>query len=309
MKTNISEYHINYKNNKQIPRLEVKGDLPILRSPLLANEDGIISLYTTRLGGVSTGNQASLNLSHKMETNPEHIRTNFELVAKALETEASRLVGGDQTHTNVVRVVDASDAGHNVTKPKSFFDVDALVTSDPSVALFVTTADCVPILFYDPVKRVVGAAHSGWKGTCNGIAAKVIECMRDEFGTNPADVLVSIGPSICQDCYEVSADLYEAFSTSEYYTMTEVEDIFRKKSTDMINAGSTALENAVGTTSPVKYQLDLWKANEYVLLNSGVLRKNIETTCLCTCCNPEVLYSHRASHGRRGGLGAFIRLL
>lgn len=294
MKTNISEYHINYKNNKQIPRLEVKGDLPILRSPLLANEDGIISLYTTRLGGVSTGNQASLNLSHKMETNPEHIRTNFELVAKALETEASRLVGGDQTHTNVVRVVDASDAGHNVTKPKSFFDVDALVTSDPSVALFVTTADCVPILFYDPVKRVVGAAHSGWKGTCNGIAAKVIECMRDEFGTNPADVLVSIGPSICRDCYEVSSDLYEAFSNSGFYSKQEVDDIFKKKD------GTGAAE--------VKYQLDLWKANEYVLLNSGVLREHIETTCLCTCCNPTVLFSHRASHGRRGGLGAFIRL-
>lgn len=294
MKVTVSEKQIHYKNNIQIPKIDIKGDLPVLRSPLLAKEDGIISLYTTRLGGVSTGNQASLNLSHKMETNPEHIRTNFELVAKALETEASRLVGGDQTHTNVVRVVDASDAGHNVTKPKSFFDVDALVTSDPSVALFVTTADCVPILFYDPVKRVVGAAHSGWKGTCNGIAAKVIECMRDEFGTNPADVLVSIGPSICRDCYEVSSDLYEAFSNNGFYSKQEVDDIFKKKD------GTGAAE--------VKYQLDLWKANEYVLLNSGVLREHIETTCLCTCCNPTVLFSHRASHGRRGGLGAFIRL-
>lgn len=300
MHSNLTEYHIKYKNDKQIPRLEVKGDLPVLRSPLLAKEDGIISLYTTRLGGVSTGDQASLNLSHKMETNPEHIRTNFELVAKAIETEASRLVGGDQTHTNVVRVVDAADAGHNVTRPKSFFDVDALVTKDPTITLFVTTADCVPILFYDPVKRVVAAAHSGWKGTCNGIAAKVVECMKDEFGTNPEDVLASIGPSICKDCYEVSEDLYEAFSNSDYYRESEVNDIFERK--DNTEPGSNAED------SEVKYQLDLWKANEYVLLNCGVLREHIETTCLCTCCNPTVLFSHRASKGRRGGLGAFIRL-
>ena len=300
MHSYVTEYSIKYKNDIQIPRLEVKGDLPVLRSPLLAKEDGIISLYTTRHGGVSTGDQASLNLSHKMETNPEHTKTNFRLVAKALETEDNRLVGGDQTHTNNVRVVDASDAGHNVTRPKSFFDVDALVTNDPAISLFVTTADCVPILFYDPVKRVVGAAHSGWKGTCNGIAAKVVECMHDEFGTDPADVLASIGPSICKDCYEVSADLYEAFSTSGYYTESEVNDIFERKSTDVFGRDSE--------DSEVKYQLDLWKANEYILLNCGVLREHIETTCLCTCCNPTVLFSHRASKGRRGGLGAFIRL-
>lgn len=270
--------------------LEERNKIPYLTAPKLNALPGIKHLFSTRLGGVSTGNHASLNFSYKMDSSKENVYENFKRVANLFGCSIDCIVGADQTHTATVKVVDINNAGNGITKEKEFFDVDGLVTNDPSVILFVTCADCVPILLADPKKKVVSAVHSGWRGTCSGIARNAVETMKNEFGSKVSDIVVAIGPSICKNCYEVSEDLYDAFSDSSAYKNIDVDLFFEKG------------------RSESKYQLDLHRANELLLLESGILRENIDITNTCTACNSEILFSHRASNGKRGGMGAFIKI-
>ena len=318
-KKNIPEIY----NFKRIDRCTAEGDvdysMPVLIFPQMENEcPGINHFFSTRIGGVSSGDQASLNFSYKMDSDEKCVLENFERAAAFFGCRASDIVGTDQTHTATVRVVDKKDAGHGVTIPKSFFDVDGLVTNDPDVILFVTCADCVPILFADPINKVVAAVHSGWRGTCAGIAVNALNIMTQQFGCDAKNIHVAIGPSICKDCYEVSDDLYQAFSVSPAYSEISLQDIFEKKPIDGIKGEKLQNEscgdskdgfhdNSCGVNR-VKYQLDLWRANELILLNAGVDPHNIEVTDACTFCNSDILFSHRASKGKRGGMGAFIKI-
>ena len=165
--------------------------------------------------------------------------------------------------------------------------MDGLLTNETGVTLATFYADCVPLFFVDPEHRAIALSHSGWRGTVNRMGRKTIERMRLEFGTDPGQLITAIGPSICQDCYEVSEDVEEAF-----------EKAFPPEESAQI------LENRGGG----KYQLDLWKANEFILLRAGIVRENLDVTDLCTCCNSDKLFSHRASHGKRGNLGCFIMI-
>ena len=148
-------------------------------------------------------------------------------------------------------------------------------------------ADCVPVLFYDPVKKVVAANHSGWKGTVSKISGHMINRLKSEYGTSPENLICAIGPSICKNCYEVSEDVAERFMAA--YTEAETAQIVFSKGNG-------------------KYLLDLHKANYYNLVDSGVKPENIDVTNICTCCNSEWLFSHRASKGLRGNLAAVIML-
>jgi hypothetical protein len=149
-------------------------------------------------------------------------------------------------------------------------------------------ADCVPLYFVDPVHRAIGLSHSGWRGTVARMGQVTIDAMREAYGSDPKDLYCAIGPSICQDCYEVGADVAEPFCAA---FPGHEHEILRQ------NPGTQ------------KYQLDLWRANEIVLSDAGVLKDHIAVTDVCTCCNPTILFSHRASHGKRGNLGAFLCLL
>ena len=148
-------------------------------------------------------------------------------------------------------------------------------------------ADCVPLFFYDPVNKVVGLAHSGWKGTVGNIANAMVDKFVELYGSNPSDIVAAIGPSICVDCYEVSQDVALQFMAA--YSETEIKYILYSK------------DNG-------KYQLNLHEACKRNLINSGVLEGNISMPDFCTCCNPDILYSHRASNGMRGNLAAVIML-
>jgi hypothetical protein len=165
--------------------------------------------------------------------------------------------------------------------------VDGLVTNEPGVVLSTFFADCVPLYFVDPVHRAIGLSHSGWRGTVGRMGERTLEKMASEFGTNPRDVYAAVGPSICQDCYEVSADVADAFAAE-----------FAGHTDDILRSGKNG-----------KYQLDLWESNRIVLCEAGVLPEHLAITNVCTCCNPELLFSHRASRGMRGNLGAFLFLL
>ena len=180
----------------------------------------------------------------------------------------------------------AEDAGKGIVKERDYTDIDGLITNEPGLVLSTFYADCVPLYFVDQVHRAIGMSHSGWKGTVGKMGAATITAMKREFGTEAKDLVCAIGPSICQDCYEVSEDVADAFK--EAFPGHADEILLDKKNG--------------------KYQLDLWRANEIVLTEAGVLKEKIAVTNICTCCNPDLLFSHRASHGKRGNLGAFIYL-
>lgn len=235
---------------------------------------------------MSKGIYESLNLSFTRGDEDAAVRENFRRLAGAMKTDVSEFVFTDQTHTTNVRRVTAEDAGKGIVKERDYTDIDGLITNEPGLVLSTFYADCVPLYFVDPVHRAIGMSHSGWKGTVGKMGAATITAMKREFGTEAKDLVCAIGPSICQDCYEVSEDVAEAFK--EAFPGHADEILLDKKNG--------------------KYQLDLWRANEIVLTEAGVLKEKIAVTNICTCCNPDLLFSHRASHGKRGNLGAFIYL-
>lgn len=154
--------------------------------------------------------------------------------------------------------------------------------------LVTSYADCVPIYLVDVKQKAIGLCHSGWRGTVGKISQKMLQIMKQQYRTEPADVVAAIGPSICRNCYEVSEDVIEAFlAVTDADSLTQIAD---KK------------DNG-------RYQLDLWKANELWLSEAGVLQENIQITDICTCCNSKLLFSHRASQGKRGNLAAFLQLI
>lgn len=260
--------------------------LPLLKYPLLEQTGIVEHCFTTRIGGVSKGIYESLNLSFTRGDEDAAVRENFRRLAGAMKTDVSEFVFTDQTHTTNVRRVTAEDAGKGIVKERDYTDIDGLITNEPGLVLSTFYADCVPLYFVDPVHRAIGMSHSGWKGTVGKMGAATITAMKREFGTEAKDLVCAIGPSICQDCYEVSEDVAEAFK--EAFPGHADEILLDKKNG--------------------KYQLDLWRTNEIVLTEAGVLKENIAVTNICTCCNPDLLFSHRASHGKRGNLGAFIYL-
>lgn len=243
-------------------------------------------MFTTREGGVSKGIYESLNLSFTRGDDETAVLENYRRVAQALGTTIDHIVTSDQTHTTNVRPVGKEDFGKGITRPRDYKDVDGMITDQPGVLLATFYADCVPLYFVDPVHKAIGLSHSGWRGTVERMGQATVEAMERAFGSQPKDLLCTIGPSICQGCYEVSRDVAEAFVSA-----------FPTHEKEILQAGM-----------PGKYQLDLWKANEVVLTEAGVLKEHIDLAGLCTCCKSSLLFSHRASKGKRGNLGAFLML-
>ncbi len=265
-----------------------EGELVYLTFPILEKEDWVHHLFTTRLGGVSEGIYSTLNVSYTRGDRKEAVDENFRRVAAALHCSVEDIVCTDQTHTTNLRVVGRQDGGKGITRERDYTDVDGLLTDEPGVYLAAFFADCVPLYFVDTGRRAIALAHSGWRGTAARMGRCVVEKMREVYGTDPADLLAVVGPSICQDCYEVSEDVAAVFA-GEFRRPGQEQAILRPR------GGG-------------KYQLDLWRANEIVLTEAGILREHIQVTDICTCHNADYLFSHRASKGRRGNLGAFLGL-
>ena len=279
---------IKWKNEEQ-PKLKVHqmDGVVYLSYPSLEKTGVVRHGFSTRLGGVSEGIYASMNLSFSRGDKEEAVRENYQRIARAIGFDWESVVTSDQTHTANVRVVTAKDKGCGLTKPRPYQDVDGMITREPGITLATFYADCVPLYLADPVKKAIGLSHSGWKGTVGKIGKATVQAMEQEYGTNPEDLVVAIGPSICQDCYEVSEDVIEEFQKA--FSEERWDDLFYRK------------ENG-------KYQLDLWEANRQIFLEAGVKPENIAMPNLCTCCNPRFLFSHRASKGKRGNLAAFLAL-
>ncbi|MCM1102819.1 MAG: peptidoglycan editing factor PgeF [Clostridium sp.] len=273
-----------------------EADFPYLTFPNLEKLDFLAHLFTTRMGGVSSGALQSLNLSYARGDEPANVNENFLRVAKVMGVSVEDMVFTDQTHTANVRVVTEDDRGKGAVRPRDFQQIDGLITNTPGIVLCAFFADCVPILLADPAHRAIGLVHSGWRGTAASISQAALGRMRDVYGTRPEDCFAAVGPSICRDCYEVSAEVAEVFL-----------EMFRIPAA--VSKAEAEEKNAILYRKPDgKYQLDLWRANERLLLDAGVSKEHIFITDVCTCCNHKLLFSHRASNGQRGNLGAFMMI-
>ena len=262
-----------------------KGEVLFLTFPSIEMHQNVIHGFSTRLGGVSKGEFAQMNLSFSRGDVRESVLENYRRIAEAIGFDDRRIVCSDQTHTVDVRKVTEEDCGKGYLKQRDYADVDGLVTNVPGVMLATFYADCVPLYFVDPVHRAVGLSHSGWRGTVGNIAQATVRAMTEQYGTDPKDITAAIGPSICLDCYEVSEDVIARFQDA--YPEHIWEKLFYQK------------ENG-------KYQLDLWESCRQNMMRAGIPEEKIEVTDVCTCCNPGLLFSHRASGGRRGNLAAFL---
>lgn len=278
---------LKYTNQEKIIMENLKEDVLYLTYPLLEQTGIVKHGFSTRIGGVSEGVCSTMNLSFSRGDKEEAVRENYRRMAKALEIAEDSFVFSQQTHTVNVHKVTAEDKGKGLIRPLDYQDVDGLITNEPGICLTTFYADCVPLYFVDPVHKAIGLSHSGWRGTVGRMGEKTLEAMREAYGTRPQDVIAAIGPSICQECYEVSEDVIEQFQAS--FKEKHWCELFYKK------------ENG-------KYQLNLWKANEIVLREAGVKSEHLAVTNLCTCCNSDALFSHRASQGKRGNLAAFLAL-
>lgn len=265
-------------------RLAREGGTPMLVFPAWEGFRFLRHGMSTRDGGVSSGIYASMNFKEDGEDSQENVRENYRRIAARLGCEAEKMVRPSLAHGNRVHVVTEQDYGNGTVRPSGLPDTDALVTDRPGVMLCATFADCVPLLFVDPKRRVIGLAHSGWRGTVKRIGAETVRVM-EELGSHPEDILAAIGPCICGGCYEVGPDTAGEFQRE--------------------------LPGTEGILEPGReghYQLNLRRANERIFLEAGILPEHILVSDICTCCNPGLLFSHRATGGRRGALGAFLGL-
>lgn len=276
-----------YDNPMNRITVHENGEVVYLTFPILEQIEGITHGFSTRLGGVSQGDVGTMNLSFTRESSRENVVENYRRLAAAIGYKPEQMVFSRQTHTTNVMVVTERDCGLGYNREREYDDIDGLVTNVPGVALMTFYADCVPLLLVDPVHRAIGSSHSGWRGTVANMGKATVEAMTREYGTDPGDVIAAIGPSICQDCYEVSEDVIEQFRRAYPEALWPV--LFYGKGNG-------------------KYQLNLWEACRQNFLSAGLLPEHISLPDICTCCNLEFLYSHRASGGKRGNLAAMLML-
>lgn len=242
--------------------------------------------FSSREGGVSRGFYATMNMGVRTEDARENILANYEIFCETLGLDVRNVVIAPLSHEANIRNVTRADAGSGLLRDYCCENTDGFLTDEQGIVLTATFADCVPVFFYDPVKKVVGIAHSGWRGTVKEIARAMVARMCNDYGSRPQDILAGIGPSIGMCCFEVSEDVFYEFTE-----LTYLEDgwYFEK-------------ENG-------KYDIDLWRVIWATLTQAGIKAENISVSGICTCCNSSRLFSHRATKGRRGTMAGMIALL
>ena len=269
-------------------RIQAAQGVGVLRFPSLEGL-GVNAAFSTRAGGVSEGDFAAMNLAFGRGDADENVARNFRLFCQAAGFDPESLVTGAQDHHTNVRRVTAGQRGIGVWRPKDQESVDGLCTDDPAVTLVVYCADCVPLYFADPARQAIGLAHAGWRGTAAGMARVMTQRMAEEFGSDPADLRVVIGPSICRECFEVDRPVAEVFLA-------------------LPQAERFVTGPAVNPLGEEKYHVDLWECNRQFLLAAGVPAERVSVAGVCTMEESDLLFSHRKTQGRRGGNCAFLAL-
>ena len=250
------------------------------------NAEGAVHGFSTRLGGVSRGYMSSLNLGTTRGDLPENVRENFARFGEAVGFDSARTVFSQQVHRDDIRVVTEADCGKGLLRERDY-EADGLVTDVPRVPLAVFSADCIPILLHDPVRRVAGACHAGWRGTALGIVRKMVLKMAACYGSRPRDIRAAIGPGISRCCFETHSDVPEA----------------------MLLAVGPSAEEMIDPLPGGKYLVDLKGLNACWLRSAGVPEEQIACSALCTSCRQDLFWSHRHTGDARGVMSAVIQLV
>lgn len=255
-------------------------------------------MFTTRHGGVSTGYLATLNLIGGHGDRPENIRENFTRVTALLGVGPDDCCVTKQVHGNVVRTVTKAD--RHVCLSEIPYEADGIVTAEPGLPLFCFTADCVPVLLCDPVHRVVGAIHCGWRSSTTDILGNAVAAMC-ALGAEPQDIRAAIGPAIGACCFETHRDVPEAIEA--WLGVDAAAPYFRPKPEDDSNLPFN-ISNL--TLAERKFLVDLRGANACRLRQLGLRPESIDISEECTFCSHDKYWSHRYTRGMRGGQAACI---
>lgn len=270
--------------SSEVMNLNINNNVPFLTFKELENISFVNHAFSTRLGGVSSGEFSTMNLALNRGDDENKVITNYKLFCHATGFEFDTLVASAQDHNTIVRKVTKNDCGIGITKPRDMDSVDALVTNENGVTLVTYYADCTPVFFIDKNKKVIALAHAGWRGTVNKICSNVIKTMITDYNSDTKDIYCFIGPAISKCCYEIDQSCYDNF--------TSVEGL--------------DLDKIMTTKSNGKYMADLLETNKQILMLSGVPENNITISDVCTRCNSDLLWSHRATNGKRGTMCAFM---
>ncbi len=260
------------------------NDVKYLAFNKLSEIDFIHHAFSTRIGGVSKGIFESMNMSFAND-DFDDVTENYKRFCSAAGFDFDTLVASSQDHNTFVRVCTKNDCGIGITREKDIMSVDALVTNEKGVTLVTYYADCTPLFFVDTKNKAIGLAHAGWRGTVGKIGEKVIKTMTQNYGTDPSDLVCAIGPAISKCCYEVDKACADNFYA---LNLNDSDFIFKK--------------------DDGKFMIDLLQCNKQILVSAGVKEENITLSDLCTKCNSDLLWSHRATGGKRGTMSAFMTL-
>lgn len=247
--------------------------------------DFLVHCFTTRKGGVSTGECKSLNLGFNRNDLKDNVIRNYQLVAEALKIDFKSFVLSNQVHDNRIRVVTEDDRGKGLLKDSDIIGYDGLVTNIPNITLVTFYADCIPVFIIDPIKKAIALIHSGWRSTYKNITINALDIMMEKFNTDIKDLRIVIGPSICLNCFEIDQDVLDLFKLKfkideEFYLVGQNE----------------------------KFYLDLQKVIEEQLKQNGIKQKQIVNSQICTKCNNEYYFSHRGDKGKTGSLCAMMQI-
>lgn len=284
-------------------RLHQQGEVKWVTFPELDAYPELIHAFTTRHGGVSTGEKTSLNFGKGPDETWDNILENYRILAAALSEEAGKaglvnrehMVRTDQTHTANVLTVTEEHLSMGILREREYTDIDGLITNKRGITLITSHADCNALFFYDPKQQAIGLAHSGWKGTLQEIGAQIIRQMSTEFDTQPEDLIAGIGPALCQTCFEVDEDVAQKFyqKNPAWKTM--------------------AFQREIGICSETgeerrKHYIDLKSVVRETLMRSGVKPENIHDMGLCSKCRPDLFYSYRGQKGKNGNMVSVMML-
>ncbi len=242
--------------------------------------------FSTRVGGVSNNEFKSLNLSFSRGDDEKLVRENYKIFCDALNFDPNLMVRTIQVHGNTIKKISKEDVADKNFKLQVFDGTDGFITNEPGIVLTTFHADCPAVFMIDPVKKAIGLAHAGWRGTVKKISKSLVEALVDNYNSSKNDILCALGPSIGKCCFEVSKSILPEFEKlgikDSYVTESENKD---------------------------KINIDLLEVNRQIVLKASLPKENIFKSDVCTMCNSDLLFSHRATNGKRGNNGAFISII
>ena len=255
-----------------------KENIEYIQFKRLLEYPNLIHAFTLRKHEIDFGSNAIF------EKEKTKFINNYKTLAQNLEIDYKRIFRPFQTHTDVIKSVEEKDLTNNFEVKEEFKDVDGIITKQKEIYLSLLYADCTPIIFFDPVKKIVANTHSGWKGTLMKIGQKTVKKMKEEYGCNPKDIICCIGPCIKKCHFQVEEDVKDLFYKEFEYTK-RIDEIIEK---DKIEEEKQ------------KYKIDTTLINKIILEEEGILKENIIDSGICTVCTSDLIHSYRADKEKSG---------